>query len=90
MRLPAGSPIPELTSVERHADYIIIRTPIVAEASLEPELDNESGPPKPLGYIALQLNTDRALVVRYRDGAVALLVITSYSIHYTKLYEKRS
>lgn len=73
MRLPTGSPIPELTSVERHADYIIIRTPIIAEASLEPALDNESGPPKPLGYIALQLNTDRALVVRYRDGAVALL-----------------
>jgi len=73
MRLPAGSPIPELTSVERHADYIIIRTPIIAEASLEPELTSQSGPPKPLGYIALQLNTDRALVVRYRDGALALL-----------------
>jgi Uncharacterized signal transduction histidine kinase domain (DUF2222). len=45
MRLPDGKAIPELTSVEHLDDYIILRTPILAENSLsETSLQSSSTP----------------------------------------------
>ncbi|MGL4206886.1 MAG: two-component sensor histidine kinase BarA [Aeromonadaceae bacterium] len=75
LRLPKGEAIPELTSIEYKGDYIILRTPILAETVLsEAQLLDSSASPV-VGYIAIQINTDKALLIQYRDSAVALLVV---------------
>ncbi len=75
LRLPKGEAIPELTSIEYNGDYIILRTPILAETVLsEAQLQSNSATPV-VGYLAIQINTDKALLIQYRDSAVALLVV---------------
>ncbi len=75
MRLPDGRSIPELTSVEHVDDYIILRTPILAENSLSEASLQSSSTPEVIGYIAIQLNVDRSVIAQYRDTATAVFIV---------------
>ena len=75
LRLPKGEPIPELTSVDYQGDFIILRTPILEEVTLTESSLLDSKPQRAVGYISIQMNTDRALIIQYRDTAVAILVV---------------
>ncbi|WP_434665673.1 two-component sensor histidine kinase BarA [Aeromonas sp. NJAU223] len=75
LRLPDGSAIPELTSVSFNGDDIILRTPIQAETSLDGfPLPSDLEPPV-IGYISMQLATDRAIVLQYRDAFFAVVMV---------------
>lgn len=75
LRLPKGDPIPELTTVDYQDDFIILRTPILEEVTLTESSLLDSKPQRAVGYISIQMNTDRALIIQYRDTAVAILVV---------------
>jgi two-component system sensor histidine kinase BarA len=75
MRLPEGRSIPELTSVEHLDDYIILRTPILAENSLSETSLQTSSTPEVIGYMAIQLNIDRSVIAQYRDTATAIFIV---------------
>ncbi len=75
LRLPKDEALPDLTSIEYSGDYIILRTPILAETVLSEAQLQGNSPPPVVGYIAIQINTDKALLIQYRDSAVALLVV---------------
>lgn len=75
LRLPKGEATPELTSVEQLGDDIILRTPIQAETNLDGfPLPSDSEPPV-IGYIAMQMATDSALVLQYRDTFFAIMML---------------
>ncbi|MGY3904428.1 two-component sensor histidine kinase BarA [Aeromonas lusitana] len=75
LRLPDGSAIPALTSVSFNGDDIILRTPIQAETSLDGfPLPSDLEPPV-IGYISMQLATDRAIVLQYRDAFFAVIMV---------------
>jgi len=75
LRLPKGKPIPQVTEYEIQDNYIILRTPILSESgfggsSLSFEEDSVV-----LGYVALQLVSDRVLLLQYRDSVAAVLIV---------------
>lgn len=75
LRLPDGSKIPELTSVTLYGDDIILRTPIQAETSMDGfPLPSDVEPPM-IGYISMQMTTDRAMILQYRDTFFAVIVV---------------
>jgi two-component system sensor histidine kinase BarA len=75
LRLPDGSVIPALTSVSVNGDDIILRTPIQAETSPDGfPLPSDLEPPV-IGYISMQLATDRAIVLQYRDAFFAVIIV---------------
>ena len=75
LRLPDGEPIPELTSVTFQGDNIILRTPIQAETSLDGfPLPSDVEPPM-IGYISMQMTTDRAMLLHYRDTFFAIIMV---------------
>lgn len=74
LRLPDGADLPDLTSVEFQGDDIILRTPIVEDVTLMPDMQ-DSNESRTIGYIAIQMSTDRALLMQYRDTALAILVV---------------
>ncbi|WP_432452476.1 two-component sensor histidine kinase BarA [Agarivorans sp. QJM3NY_29] len=67
-------PLPQSTQVEIYPDKIILRAPIWAEAegSFAAFAD---GKPELLGYISMQYNKDRALLLQFRDTTVALFIV---------------
>lgn len=75
LKLPDGDSIPELTTIEFKDDYIILRTPVLAETEFSEAMVQGDRDLPVVGYIAIQINTDRALLIQYRDTAVALLVV---------------
>ena len=75
LRLPDGSRVPELTDIEYQGDDIILRTPILEEVSLTESSLLERQAQPVVGYIAIQMNTDHALIIQYRDTAVAILIV---------------
>ncbi|MFC3913191.1 two-component sensor histidine kinase BarA [Pseudaeromonas sharmana] len=75
LRLPGSSRIPDLTSIEYQGDDIILRTPILEEVSLTESSLLERQAQPVVGYIAIQMNTDHALIIQYRDTAVAVLIV---------------
>ncbi|WP_421182166.1 two-component sensor histidine kinase BarA [Aeromonas enteropelogenes] len=75
LRLPDGQPIPELTSVTFQGDDIILRTPIQAETNLDGfPLPSDVEPPM-IGYISMQITTDRAMLLHYRDTFFAVIMV---------------
>jgi two-component system, NarL family, sensor histidine kinase BarA len=75
MRLPDGKAIPELTSVEHLNNYIILRTPILAENSLTETSLQSRSTPEVIGYMTLELNTDSSVIAQYRDTATAIFIV---------------
>ena len=75
LRLPDGVPIPDLTSITLQGDDIILRTPIQAETSMDGfPLPSDAEPPM-IGYIAMQMTTDRAMLLQYRDTFFAIIMV---------------
>ncbi|MGL5303552.1 MAG: two-component sensor histidine kinase BarA [Aeromonas sp.] len=75
LRLPDNAPIPVLTSVTILGDDIILRTPIQAETSMDGfQLPGDNEPPM-IGYIAMQMTTDRVMLLHYRDTFFAIIMV---------------
>lgn len=77
LKLQKDKPIPEATEVEVFDNYIVVRTPIIGE-------DNLSDYPLPLpleeqsnklGYVAMLVSTDRALLLQFRDTSSAIFIV---------------
>ncbi len=75
LKLPDGEEIPELTTIDFRDDYIILRTPVLDETEYSEAIPQGDKELPVVGYIAIQINTDKALLIQYRDTAVALLVV---------------
>ena len=75
MRIPDGQAIPDLTSVQRFDDYIILRAPIYAESGITELSLQSKATPEIIGYIAIQLNVDRSVIAQYRDTATAVFIV---------------
>ncbi|WP_427982148.1 two-component sensor histidine kinase BarA [Agarivorans sp.] len=67
-------PLPQSTQVEIYPDRIILRAPIWAEAEGSFAAFSD-GKPELLGYISMQYNKDRALLLQFRDTTVALFIV---------------
>ncbi|MBL0611237.1 two-component sensor histidine kinase BarA [Aeromonas jandaei] len=75
LQLPDGEPIPELTSITLYGDDIILRTPIQAETTMDGfPLPSDAEPPM-IGYISMQMTTDRAMLLHYRDTFFAIIMV---------------
>ncbi|MBW3807208.1 two-component sensor histidine kinase BarA [Aeromonas jandaei] len=75
LQLPDGEPIPELTSITLYGDDIILRTPIQAETTMDGfPLPSDVEPPM-IGYISMQMTTDRAMLLHYRDTFFAIIMV---------------
>lgn len=67
-------PLPDATQVEIYPNRIILRAPIWAEAEGSFAAFS-NGTPEQLGYVSLQYNKDRALLLQFRDTTVALFMV---------------
>ncbi|BEU02478.1 hypothetical protein OAG1_12780 [Agarivorans sp. OAG1] len=67
-------PLPQSTQVEIYPNRIILRAPIWAEAEGSFAAFS-NGKPELLGYISMQYNKDRALLLQFRDTTVALFIV---------------
>ncbi|MGY5452645.1 two-component sensor histidine kinase BarA [Agarivorans sp. MS3-6] len=67
-------PLPQSTQVEIYPNRIILRAPIWAEAEGSFAAFSD-GKPELLGYISMQYNKDRALLLQFRDTTVALFIV---------------
>ena len=74
MRLPAGTPIPHSTRVESGEDGIILRTPVLTD-NIQTDSSWEEVSAIPIGYIAMQLTNDSAMLIHYRDSFFAGLIV---------------
>ncbi|NHI00930.1 two-component sensor histidine kinase BarA [Oceanimonas sp. MB9] len=74
LRLAKDSPIPLLTRVETGDDGIVLRTPVITDA---PQADApwEESSARPIGYVAMQLTDDSAMLLHYRDTFFAGLIV---------------
>jgi len=75
LRLPKGKPIPRVTEYEIQDDYIILRTPILAETGFGSAPLSSAEDSVVLGYVALQLVSDQILLLQYRDSVAAALIV---------------
>ncbi|MGP7734576.1 two-component sensor histidine kinase BarA [Oceanimonas smirnovii] len=74
LRLPDGMVIPSTTNVDSREDGIILRTPVLTDATRADALWDESAT-HPLGYVAMQLTDDSAMLLHYRDTFFAGLIV---------------
>ncbi len=74
MRLPDGVSLPRLTLVEASEDGIILRTPVLTD-NIRVDADWSEASSTPLGYVSMQLTTDSAMLVHYKDTLVAALIV---------------
>ncbi|MDP5293059.1 two-component sensor histidine kinase BarA [Oceanimonas sp. CHS3-5] len=74
LRLPQGRIIPATTSVDTGEDGIILRTPVLTDRARVGALWEESST-QPLGYVAMQLTDDSAMLLHYRDTFFAGLIV---------------
>ncbi len=74
MRLPENMPIPRITLVETGTDGIILRSPVVTDGT---HMDSawEEVSATPIGYIAMQLTNDSAMLIHYQDSFFAGLIV---------------
>ncbi len=75
LQLSADTPIPSVTGVEHQGEAVILRSPILAENSLSEADAQQSEHPPVLGYLAVELNTEHARLLQYRDLAMAILLV---------------
>lgn len=74
LRLPEGIDIPVATSVESGESGIILRTPVLTDAARADALWEESSM-RAIGYVAMQLTDDSAMLLHYRDTFFAGLIV---------------
>ena len=75
LKHPDNTLLPTSTQVEVLDEFIILRSPIIAE------IDNNSfsltleNPEEILGYLSIQLVRDKAILLQYRDTTVAVFIV---------------
>ncbi|MGB5855054.1 MAG: two-component sensor histidine kinase BarA [Oceanisphaera sp.] len=74
LRLPEGIPIPRSTEVESGEHGIILRTPVLTD-NIQTDSSWEDVSAIPIGYIAMQLTNDSAMLVHYKDSFFAGLIV---------------
>lgn len=74
LRLPEGEAIPEQTQVIKSTDGILLRTPILSD-TLPLNKDWDATVTEPIGYITMQLTSDSATLLYYKDSFIAALMV---------------
>lgn len=74
LQVPSGQPLPTMTEVIEHTNYIIVRAPIWAEGE-DSFSSYTNARPELLGYIALRLDKERALLLQFRDTTIAVFIV---------------
>jgi two-component system sensor histidine kinase BarA len=75
LRLDENQPIPDLPTVKKLENTLVIHTPIIDETNfLEYQLSYDQ-PRKIIGYVALEINVEQVELLLYRDGAFSILVV---------------
>ena len=74
LRLADGEPLPFTTEVEKASDGIILRTPVLTD-NIQTDSPWEDVSTVAIGYIAMQLTNDSAMLVHYRDSFFAGLIV---------------
>lgn len=74
LRLPEGVAIPHVTQVDTQDDHIILRTPVLSD-NLKADSPWEDVSTVPIGYIAMQLTNDSAMLTHYEDSFFAFLIV---------------
>lgn len=75
LSLHDGDAIPALTSITAQGDDIILRTPIQTEIGPDGFSLANDAEPLTIGYIAIQMSTDRAMLLQYRDTFFAVSIV---------------
>ncbi|WP_108649428.1 two-component sensor histidine kinase BarA [Dongshaea marina] len=76
MRQPKGKALEHFTTVQRLGETLILRTPILEDAAANNGVANLSRAKAPiLGYISIEINTDKVLLLQYRDAIVSVLIV---------------
>lgn len=70
-----GSKLPETTQIEILDDFIILRSPIIAEIDNINFPLNLENPEHILGYLSIQLVRDKAILLQYRDTTVSIFIV---------------
>lgn len=74
LRLAPDEPIPYATEVESGEGGIILRTPVLSD-NIQTDSAWEDVSTIPIGYIAMQLTNDSAMLVHYKDTFFASLIV---------------
>ncbi|MFM2480223.1 two-component sensor histidine kinase BarA [Celerinatantimonas sp. YJH-8] len=74
LQVPQGRPLPTITEIIEHPDYIIVRAPIWADGE-DSFSSYTNARPELLGYIALRLDKERALLLQFRDTTIAVFIV---------------
>lgn len=74
LRLAKGASLPFTTEVETSKDGIILRTPVLSD-NIKTDSTWEDVSTITIGYIAMQLTNDSAMLVHYRDSFFAGLIV---------------
>lgn len=74
LRLPQGDIIPEQTQVVKDPEGILLRTPILSD-TLHVDGGWDATTTAPIGYIALELTSDSATLLYYKDSLIAALMV---------------
>ncbi|KXO13577.1 BarA sensory histidine kinase [Moritella sp. JT01] len=75
LKNPDNSKLPEITQVEVLDDFIILRSPIIAEIDSTNFPLNLENPEQILGYLSIQLIRDKAILLQYRDTTVSVFIV---------------
>ncbi|QUM75176.1 two-component sensor histidine kinase BarA [Moritella sp. 24] len=75
LKNPDKSKMPETTQVEVLDDYIILRSPIIAEIDTNNFPLSLENPEQILGYLSIQLIRDKAILLQYRDTTVSVFIV---------------
>lgn len=67
--------LPDSTQVEVLEDFIILRSPIIAEIENSNFPLTLNNPEQILGYLSIQLIRDKAILLQYRDTTVAIFIV---------------
>ncbi|MFM2485760.1 two-component sensor histidine kinase BarA [Celerinatantimonas yamalensis] len=74
LQVPKGQALPTTTEVIEHDEYIIVRAPIWADSE-DSFSRYTTGRPELLGYIALRMDKERALLMQFRDTTIAIFIV---------------
>lgn len=74
LQVDEGKPLPTSTQVIEKPNYIIVRAPIWADSE-DSFSRYTSGQPELLGYIALRLDKERAILLQFRDTTIAIFIV---------------
>ncbi|CAG9000495.1 MAG: Signal transduction histidine-protein kinase BarA [Candidatus Celerinatantimonas neptuna] len=74
LQVPKNKGLPTQTEVINHTHYLIIRAPIWDDGE-DSFANYTTGRPKLLGYIALRLDKEHAILLQFRDTTIAVFIV---------------